>query len=189
MSEQVRTDAEKLEELLDLIHDRARNVYLSGRLLCSEAVLSVLNEGLRGEVPADAAIRLASALPIGFGGSGCTCGALSGGMLGVGLFLGRDRPCALDRRKALPAAQLLHNDFKKRFGSTCCRVLSKKVAGDSRAHFRQCADITGEAAAMAARIVLVRRPELEDLANRDYLRRADSRWNASIRKIGEYLRL
>lgn len=64
------------EPLAGMIAERAGNLYLTGQLLCSEAVLVVVNRGLGGGLPEETAIRLASALPAGLGDSGCTCGAL-----------------------------------------------------------------------------------------------------------------
>ncbi len=104
------------EQLALKIGKRAENLYLTGQLLCSEAVLAVMNRGLGGGLPEGMDIRLASALPVGLGNSGCTCGALSGAALAVGLFLGRDRPGALNGKQAMPAANLLHDRFKGLFG-------------------------------------------------------------------------
>ncbi len=42
--------------------ERAKNLYLTGQLLCSEAVLVVLNKELGGGLSDDTAIRLGSAL-------------------------------------------------------------------------------------------------------------------------------
>ena len=54
----------------------------------------------------------------------------------------------------------LHNAFKAANGATCCRVLSKKVKHDKKAHFKQCADLTADATEMAALLILNKRPEL-----------------------------
>src|SRR5208283_2338144 len=99
------------EHLASMIGKRAENLYLTGQLLCSEAVLAVMNRGLAGGLPEGMDIRLASALPVGLGNSGCTCGALSGAVLALGLFLGRDRPGAPNGKQAMPSANLLHNRF------------------------------------------------------------------------------
>ncbi len=154
--------AQKAEALAKSVGERAENLYLTHQLLCSEAVLSVVNHGLGGGVSDDVAIRMASALPVGIGNSGCTCGALSGAVLALGLFLGRDRPGASDRKGALSSANVLHDRFKQLFGSSCCRVLSKDVKHDPRRHFKHCAKLTAQAAELAALIILEKRPELID---------------------------
>jgi C_GCAxxG_C_C family probable redox protein len=166
------------EQLARMIGERAENLYLTKQLLCSEAVLVVMNRALDGGLSDEVAIRLTSALPIGMGDSGCTCGALSGAVVALGLFLGRDRPGFPDKKQAMPAAKLLHDRFKEAFGSTCCRVLSHKVKHKPRQHFKQCAEITARTAEFAAAIVLEKRPELGEDAGVSYLKTRDS-WVAS----------
>jgi C_GCAxxG_C_C family probable redox protein len=151
----------------------------------SEAVLVVLNKGLGGDLSDDVAIRLASALPVGPGNSGCVCGAPSGAALAVGLFLGRSRPGSPDEMEALKAADLVHDRFKDRFGATCCRVLTKTVKGNNKEHFEQCARLTGQAAEMAALVILDRRPDLAAKAEMDYLKTRDSWLGVKLRRLVE----
>ncbi len=171
------------EELVRLVGHRAHNLFSTGQLLCSEAVLTVLNRGLQGGLSDELAIRLASTLPQGIGDSGCTCGALTGGAVALGLFLGRDRPGGRDRLKAMEAAHALHNEFKAMFGSTCCRVLTRKVKDQPRAHMEQCAQFTRSAAEMTAGLILDRLPDLIIRADPDYLRKQDSRIGAAFQAL------
>lgn len=173
------------EQLARTIGERAENLYLTGQLLCSEAVLVVLNKGLGGDLTDDVAIRLASALPVGLGNSGCICGALSGASLAVGLFLGRSRPASPDESEALKAANVVHDRFKEMFGATCCRVLTRKVKGNDMEHFQQCARLTGQAAEMAALVILEKAPALVEKAEIDYLETRDSRLRGMLRRLGE----
>lgn len=171
------------EQLIRLVKERAENLFETGQLLCSEAVLTVLNRGLSGGMEDEAAIRVASTLPQGIGDSGCTCGALSGGALALGLFLGRDRPGGRDRHKAMNAANLLHDQFKELFGSTCCRVLSKKVKPVPKAHVEQCTRFTGIVAEMVARVIVERHPNLIEKADWNYLRKRESRVGAKLSSL------
>lgn len=164
----------KARELARLASGRAQNLFLTGQLLCSEAVVTVVNRALGGNVSDDVAIRMAACFPQGLGDSGCLCGAVSGGALALGLFLGRDRPGARDKGKAMDAARNLHDSFKGEFKSTCCRVLSKQVKHDSRAHLNQCAHFTSVTTEMVIISILKRRPELIEKADWDYLRKRDS---------------
>ena len=68
-----------LEELQEIIRKRAFNLMFTGGMMCSEAVLSVLNQGLGGGLSPDLAMKVAAGFAEGIGGSGCTCGALTGG--------------------------------------------------------------------------------------------------------------
>jgi C_GCAxxG_C_C family probable redox protein len=180
---------QKVEELLEAVNRRARNLYVTHQLFCSEAILVTLNHGFGGGLSEDMAIRLASTLPEGLGGSGCLCGALSGGVLALGLFLGRDRLGGKDKNNALLASKTLHDLFKERYGSICCRVLSKKVKQDPKAHFRQCADLTAVGAELAARLILERRPELVEQADLGYLNRKDSKIVSGFKRVARRLHL
>ena len=126
----------QIEGLVVQISDRARNLYESWQLLCSEAVVVALNQGLGGGLTKDQAIALAAPFSEALGGSGCLCGALSGAVMASGLLLGKARPYRF-RKKMRSNACELHDAFKASHGAICCRVLSKKVRHDKKAHFRQ----------------------------------------------------
>lgn len=170
-------------ELIKAIGSRAENLFATRQLECAEAVLTVLNRALGGGLPEPAAVSLASGLCNGIGGSGCTCGALSGATVAVGLFLGRRGPGIGNGRKVRAAAANLHDAFRQRFGATCCRVLTRSTRVDSADHFRRCAERTGRAAELAAEAVLHHRPELADGADWDYLRTADSAMRGRLRRL------
>lgn len=158
-------------ELIERIRARAENRYATRQCLCAEAILVTLNEALGGGLSESQAMGLAAGLTVGVGHSGCLCGAVSGGVMAMGLLLG----AAGQSRKDIRAASgELHAAFKNAHGSACCRVLSKKVKDDAAAHFAQCQGLTGECAALAARIILARRPELAAEADGRALARRDS---------------
>ncbi len=119
---------------------------------------------------------------MGLGDSGCLCGALSGGVLSLGLILSNGK-CARRRRKIRAASNRLHDWFKGSYNSTCCRVLSKKVKHDPKQHFVQCASFTAETAEMTARVILEARPELVDQAGADYIPRRESATCGALKRI------
>jgi C_GCAxxG_C_C family probable redox protein len=164
---------QKVEALIELIKAKAQNLFVTRQFQCAQAVLCSLNEGLRGGLRRDAAARLASGLAEGLGGSGCLCGALSGGVLALGLFMGKSGRALLNASGSCFSTALLHRDFTERFGSTCCKVLSKKVKHDRNAHFEQCAEMTGAVAEIASRIIIESRPHLAKTADFDYLMTKD----------------
>lgn len=176
-------ECSKTKSLLDDIQHRAENLFMTRQLQCAEAVLTVLNQGLGGELAPDMAIRLASALPEGLGRRGCLCGALNGGALALGLFLGRQGPGYRNGEIVRQAVAELHDQFKAAYKATCCRVLTKTLVYGSRQHFQHCAQMTGQAARMAAAIVLDRKPEMLESANWAYLQQSDHRVTAEIRKL------
>lgn len=171
------------EALVLIIRQGAFNLMSSGKMMCSEAVLSALNQGLDGGLPPDVAMKLASGFPEGIGSSGCTCGALTGGIMSLGLFLSRGDVTSGGRRTSMTASGRLHGDFKSRFGSTCCRVLIKNGSSEFHHHFEACCERGGWAAEYAARIILAERPELVFQSNQEFLRRRDSRFAVMIGKL------
>ena len=176
-----------IETLLYKIRLRTENLFMTRQLMCSEAVLTVLNQGLKGELPPEIAVRITSGLPEGLGGSGCTCGALTAGVIALGLFLGRNGPGILNSRKVYVASKELHDYFKLHFDTTCCRVLTKNIEVGTKHHFQFCARHTGEIAEQAARIILERKPEVFEQADWTYLNKIDSKIKARIKQISSKL--
>jgi C_GCAxxG_C_C family probable redox protein len=174
---------QKPEALVGLIKAKARNLFLTRQLQCAQAVLCSLNEGLRGGLRRDVAARLASGLAEGLGGGGCLCGAVSGGVLAIGLFMGKDGRTLLNASGSSFSTALLHREFAERFGSACCKVLSKKVKHDGKAHFDQCAELTGAAAEIASRIILEAKPHLAKTADIEYLEAKDSLLTGVLNRI------
>lgn len=167
-----KTDS-NAEALVTRIGERARNLYQTRQLLCAEAVLSALNKGLNGGLTDAQATALAAPFSVALGDSGCLCGALSGAVMASGLLVGQEH--AYRHRKTMRhSARELHDSFKAANGTTCCRVLCKKVRHDKSAHFDQCADLTARAAEMAARQILRARPDLIAMADNGFLSRRQS---------------
>jgi len=175
-------------KLINKIRQRTENLFMVRQLMCSEAVLTVLNQGLKGGLTPEIAVRITSGLPEGFGGSGCTCGALSAGIIALGLFLGRDGPGILNNRMVYTASRELHERFKTKFGSTCCRVLTKNIELGTKHHFEFCVRHAGEVAEQTARIVLNHKSEQLDLADWTYLNQTDTKMHTRIKQLSNALR-
>jgi C_GCAxxG_C_C family probable redox protein len=95
------------------IRARAEPYYRSGDFFCSEAIVKAVVEGFHLPVP-DLVIAMASGFPVGIGGSGCTCGALTGGVMALGLFFGRTEPKDRKVKKCMELSKLLHDRFQDR---------------------------------------------------------------------------
>ncbi|MCF8033911.1 MAG: C-GCAxxG-C-C family protein [Desulfarculaceae bacterium] len=169
-------------ELSRLLADKAKDLFASGHMLCTPAVVTALNQGLGGGLSPEVVNNLTAGLGNGLGGAGCLCGAVSGGTLSLGLFLGNGKAGGRTAKSVATASHELHDQFKKERGSTCCRVLSKKVKHDAKAHMAQCAELTRRAAEMAATAILATRPELAAQADLDYL-------HGRVKKKGTLARL
>ncbi len=173
----------RCETLINKIRQRTANLFITGQLMCSEAVLTVLNQGLKGGLAPEIAVRITSGLPEGFGRSGCTCGALSAGVIALGLFLGRNGPGILNNRAVYVASRELHERFKTCFGSTCCRVLTKDIELGTKHHFKFCARHTEEVSDQTARIILDHEPERLERVDWTYLNQVDSKMSARIKQL------
>ncbi|MCB2225672.1 MAG: C-GCAxxG-C-C family protein [Desulfarculaceae bacterium] len=179
--EPLRKESESAE-LSRQVAGKAKELFASGRMLCTPAVVTALNHALGGGLDQAVINNLTAGMGNGLGGSGCLCGAVSGGCLSLGLFLGNGKAGGRTAKSVASASKRLHDEFKAQRGSTCCRVLSKKVKHDAKAHMAQCAELTALAAEMAAGAILEARPELAQGADREYL-------ESEVKKKGALSRL
>ena len=177
----------RTENLISQIGDRARNLYETRQMLCTEAVVVALNKGLGGGLTQSQSMAIAAPFCAAMGESGCLCGALSGAVIISGVFLAKD-VSTRNRKDLRLCARQLHEAFKLSNGSTCCRVLSKKVKHDKNSHFRQCMRLTAEAAEMAARLILKRRPELAEKADHKYLFKKQSSIGGILSRMAAFLK-
>ena len=122
--------------------------FLDG-LSCTEAILEAVCH-LAGLDPRPL-MPLASGFRGGMGQAGCPCGALVGGVMAIGLFVGRCDESDTDL-PALRLARRLHDGFIARFSTTCCRALNGNDF-ESPEHDSRCADITAETTRMTLEIL------------------------------------
>jgi C_GCAxxG_C_C family probable redox protein len=139
---------------LQRVREKAESYYLTNDFRCSEAVLKVIWESFKTELPEDI-VSLATGFPHGVGGSGCICGALVGGTMALGMFFGRSAAKEYDKlKKNMELSNELHNIFKKNHKITCCRILIKKLTYGSPEHRQQCARLAGEVTEETAKIII-----------------------------------
>jgi C_GCAxxG_C_C family probable redox protein len=130
--------------------EAARKFYLEEGYSCSESVLRALRSaGI--EIP-EAILRSVAGLRAGIGGSGCVCGALMAAVLLVGNFYGGTSNQE-DTGKAHEFSANLHNQFKDKFKSTCCRVLTRKFDFKSQERKEFCAGLVADMVSELARIL------------------------------------
>ncbi|MGL4307435.1 MAG: C-GCAxxG-C-C family protein [Cetobacterium sp.] len=134
------------------IKKQAETYYENGDYYCSEAVLKTIKDAFKSNYD-DSIIGLASGFPMGLGGSGCTCGAISGGSMAISMFFGRKGPGDSTVKQSMKLTRNLYKDFIEKYETTCCKSLrenSRKNGINSRKH---CVEITGEVAVMVAKIL------------------------------------
>jgi C_GCAxxG_C_C family probable redox protein len=138
---------------LEKIRLTAEEYYRSGNFYCSEAIVKTIKDvfSLPGS---DDVIAMASGFPVGIGGAGCTCGAVTGAVMSLGLVFGRTTPKDKKVDKAMKLSRELHDYFKKNHKSLCCRTLNKYMIMGSSGQMKQCIAFTGEMAQEVARIII-----------------------------------
>ena len=117
------------EKLLDRI---AWDAYYNDRVYqgCNRCVLHALQSHLHlgnGEV-----LRASTALAGGVARMGETCGALTGGIMAIGLVLGSEKLENITAyRETMEVSYEMYNRFKKEIGSTVCYEIQNRLFGRS----------------------------------------------------------
>lgn len=135
------------------LREKAEGYYQRGEFFCSEAIVKVLKDEFMPEV-SDDVVKMASGFPVGMGRAGCTCGALSGGIMVLGMMFGRNEPNGSEVAKAMELTRELHDKFREDNKSTCCRVLTRGMTLGTPEHKVQCVRLTGEVAEAVANIIV-----------------------------------
>jgi len=97
------------------------NSYAANGFLCSESVLLAISNylGVRNRlIP-----KIATGFGAGMGGREEVCGAISGGIIALGLKFGRSSPKKQEEKAYWFAAELLER-FEKEFSHVTCRELT-----------------------------------------------------------------
>ena len=142
------------------IQQDAEETFRSGGFYCSEAIMFSIRKNIAPEMP-QALIAAASGFPVGVGRSKCLCGAISGGVLALGYFLGKEKATNGEYQKSIELANELQQSFRnKHKGVSCCHIHTKGMDMASGEHKQQCVAFTGEMAIRTARI-LARELELK----------------------------
>ncbi len=127
------------------ISEITKNLYLEG-YNCTESILhGFKNNGLI-DIPSDF-LKIAAGFRAGIAGSGCVCGVLSAGTIVIGLKYGRkDR--SESNKICDEKVKQFYEIFKKKYSSTCCRVITKKWRNNFNSEERRnyCAEIIKEMA-------------------------------------------
>jgi len=103
---------------------------------CAQAVLQASTGRSDPEL-----LAMAEAFGGGIGASGCLCGAVTGGVMALGL-----------KGQGARSGELVAA-FREEFRTTCCRGLSKDYRWLSREHKANCRRITVATAGMVAKLL------------------------------------
>lgn len=141
---------------IEQIKQDAEELFRSGGFYCSEAVVGSIRKNIAPEMPSEL-IAAASGFPVGMGRSKCACGAVTGGVLALGYFFGRQAPTNPDDPVSITCLKLaneLQESFRKNHkGVLCCSVQTRGMDMASGEHKAQCISFTGEMAKKAGEII------------------------------------
>lgn len=120
-------------------------------LHCAESVVSAITQLFCPE-QTEIACRMATGFGGGLAGSRQeTCGALTGGVLAIGLLCGRSTP-EQGREAAYQISAAYRERFMARFGTTICQTLRDSFSTDDTR--TACRSLTAEAAGMLCDLLL-----------------------------------
>ncbi|MCX5876533.1 MAG: C-GCAxxG-C-C family protein [Deltaproteobacteria bacterium] len=171
---------EKIAHIVELVGQRADNIFTARGYCCSESVIVVINQAFRGDLSPELALRLGSGFCHGMGGAGCTCGSLAGAEVAISLFLGPRQAAGMKAKEFEKVAKEMHDRFKARFSTTCCRVLLKRRKEKNGA---TCKELTVGGAEIAAGLILEQRPDLAVKVDLDFLGVRESKLGVLGRKL------
>jgi C_GCAxxG_C_C family probable redox protein len=171
------------DEIVQLLRRRAENLFKDHKLCCSEALLLVLNHGFNGGLSSEQARQLGAGFCGGMGEAGCTCGALSGAIMGLGLLVGPHSKDGLRKKRFRQLARTMHDRFHGKFSSTCCRVLISEFDRNDKARTHFCAELTSFTAEIAAQLLLEACPGMVQHVQFEYLTGMDSKLSGLFRRL------
>lgn len=137
---------------IEKIRETAEQYYREGSYYCSEAIVKTIKDAFELDF-SDDVIRMASGFPVGIGGSGCACGAVSGGVMAIGMVFGRKDGGDPAVQKTMKLSAELHERFKEKRKYVCCKILTRGMDMGKKEHKEQCIAITGEVAVIVADIL------------------------------------
>lgn len=143
----------KTEVSVKNIRMDAEEAYRKGDFFCSEAIMYSIRNNFELDVPEEV-IAMASGFPVGIGKSKCTCGAVTGAIMALGLFFGRTSGADPKVNKTLELANELQQHFKDKNKVLCCSILTKGMDMGSGEHKEQCIRFTGEMAEKVSEIII-----------------------------------
>ena len=182
------TNSKDIALLVEHIRNRTENLYEAHHLCCSEAIIYVMNKGLKGGMDDDTALMVGNGFCGGMGGGEGTCGALTGAVTIIGLFLSPHSKNGISKKNVRLAAKDLNDRFKEKLASINCDDLTREFQNQRKARLTNCQKITGIGAQLCAEIILQYRPELIKQADHNFLTATDSKFNVLADKFRSLLK-
>jgi C_GCAxxG_C_C family probable redox protein len=116
--------------------------------------------------------------------AGCTFGALSGAIMGLGLLVGPHAKGGLNKKEFRELSQKMHDTFNQRFSSTCCRILIEPFDKDKKGRSQYCKGLTETTAEITFVLLLESIPGMIEQVDTDFLASRDSMIDGCIKRLG-----
>lgn len=145
----MRTE-ENMQTKLDIAYKQAE-YYYTHDYNCAQSVVMAVCDAFEIEIP-DEILKVTSGLGGGVGFSGCICGALNGGAIAIGMFLGPAKASPATSSIARVNKQLA-DWFEESYATTCCRQLRRRRPFASREVKQMCTEITADTAKKVVTII------------------------------------
>ncbi|MFC1524334.1 C-GCAxxG-C-C family protein [Thermodesulfobacteriota bacterium] len=166
-----------------MFRQRAENLFSARKLCCAEALLYLMNRGFRGELPPDAAIRIGTGFCHGMGNAEHVCGAVTGGIMALGLFLGPGSRANMKKKQLWSVIKELTDRFQHLQNSTSCDILLLDAKENKISKSENCMDLTGLGAEITVDILLRERPQLKDQLDLSFLNERESKLSGLIKRL------
>ncbi|OGO66168.1 MAG: hypothetical protein A2030_01905 [Chloroflexi bacterium RBG_19FT_COMBO_50_10] len=137
---------------------RARELFETTGFYCAESVLLAVAEHLN--IHSELIPRIASGFCSGMARTGGMCGAVSGGIMAIGLAMGRNAPTD-DLDPCYQAVRAFLNRFSAQYQALSCLeltgvhlgTLEGQVAFQAKGQIKLCADYVGNATRLVVEII------------------------------------
>ena len=136
----------------DKIRDYAENLYRRRDSRCTEAVLRTFLDCFETEYD-ESVLNLTRGFPGGMGDAGCSCGAVVGGVMVLGMFFGQNLPKDSPWTSCMKLSKMLHDQFRETHKALCCRVLNHGLVHGSPEQRAACTKRIGDATSITLRIM------------------------------------
>ena len=141
----------------DTVSQRIKQLFDSG-YYCAESVLLTVAEAY--DIKSDLIPKIATGLCAGISRTSNVCGAVTGGVMAIGLLMGRSLPNEPAINTYIPVQEFIDR-FEEAFGSTNCRILTgcDLNTPEGQNHFKtnnllvKCLKYTEEATRIAISII------------------------------------
>ncbi|WP_305768722.1 C-GCAxxG-C-C family (seleno)protein [Candidatus Epulonipiscium viviparus] len=137
---------------LSQVYEAANYYYSTSDFYCAEAIIKTIRDTFEIDI-SDQIITLATGSSKGISHAGCTCIAISGIVMALGMVFDRTDTIDADVSYTLDLAQKLHDRFCSQHPLPCHHISIRDLDPNLNTHTQQCIHFTCEIACEITRII------------------------------------